>query len=208
MMKHPWYKTQIANCLTILRLILIPIFIFAFSYHKYLLAFILFATASLTDFLDGILARKYNVTNFGKFTDAFADKLLIAAALIVLATKNDGFIPIWMVVIIIIREVIVTTLRSIFVAKHGKVVSANIWGKAKALSQMVVISVALALLAIDLYITIDAYIGIIPLHNSYGVIFIMMCIPLTLTVVSGFQFLHSNRKALLGLLNPKYQTEK
>ena len=207
-MKHPWYKTQIANCLTILRLILIPIFIFAFSYHKYLLAFILFATASLTDFLDGILARKYNVTNFGKFTDAFADKLLIAAALIVLATKNDGFIPIWMVVIIIIREVIVTTLRSIFVAKHGKVVSANIWGKAKALSQMIVISVALALLTIDLYIAIDAYIGIIPLHNSYGVIFIMMCIPLTLTVVSGFQFLHSNRKALLGLLSQKYQTEK
>mgnify|MGYP007004227288 CR=1 FL=1 len=106
------------------------------------------------------------------------------------------------------REVIVTTLRSIFVAKHGKVVSANIWGKAKALSQMIVISVALALLTIDLYITIDAYIGIIPLHNSYGVIFIMMCIPLTLTVVSGFQFLHSNRKALLGLLSPKYQTEK
>ena len=208
MMKHPWYKTQIANCLTILRLILIPIFIFAFSYHKYLLAFILFATASLTDFLDGILARKYNVTNFGKFTDAFADKLLIAAALIVLATKNDGFIPIWMVVIIIIREVIVTTLRSIFVAKHGKVVSANIWGKAKALSQMIVISVALALLTIDFYITIDAYIGIIPLHNSYGVIFIMMCIPLILTVVSGFQFLHSNRKALLGLFSPKYQTEK
>ena len=118
MMKHPWYKAQIANCLTILRLILIPIFIFAFSYHKYLLAFILFATASLTDFLDGILARKYNVTNFGKFTDAFADKLLIAAALIVLATKNDGFIPIWMVVIIVMREAIVTTLRSIFVAIH------------------------------------------------------------------------------------------
>ena len=208
MMKHPWYKTQIANCLTILRLILIPIFIFAFSYHKYLLAFILFATASLTDFLDGILARKYNVTNFGKFTDAFADKLLIAAALIVLATKNDGFIPIWMVVIIIIREVIVTTLRSIFVAKHGKVVSANIWGKAKALSQMIVISVALALLTIDLYITIDAYIGVIPLHNSYGVIFILMCIPLTLTVGSGFQFLHSNRKALLGLFSAKYQPEK
>ena len=208
MMKHPWYKTQIANCLTILRLILIPIFILAFSYHKYLLAFILFTSASLTDFLDGILARKYNVTNFGKFTDAFADKLLIAAALIVLATKNDGFIPIWMVVIIIMREAIVTTLRSIFVAKHGKVVSANIWGKAKALSQMVVISVALALLAIDLYITIDAYIGIIPLHNSYGVIFIMMCIPLILTVASGFQFLHSNRKALLGLFSPKYQTEK
>ena len=208
MMKHPWYKTQIANCLTILRLILIPIFIFAFSYHKYLLAFILFATASLTDFLDGILARKYNVTNFGKFTDAFADKLLIAAALIVLATKNDGFIPIWMVVIIIMREAIVTTLRSIFVAKHGKVVPANIWGKAKALSQMIVISAALALLATDLYIAIDTYIGIIPLHNNYGVIFIMMCIPLILTVASGFQFLHSNRKALLSLFNPKYQTEK
>ena len=207
-MEHPWYKKQVANSLTILRLILIPIFIFAFSYHKYILAFILFVMASLTDFFDGILARKYNVTNFGKFTDAFADKLLIAAALIVLATKNDGFIPIWMVVIIVIREAIVTALRSVFVAKHGRVVSANACGKAKALSQMIVISVALALLAIDLYIRIDPYIGIIPLHNNYGVIFFMMCIPLTLTVVSGFQFLHSNRKALLGLFSAKYQPEK
>ena len=160
-MEHPWYKKQVANSLTILRLILIPIFIFAFSYHKYILAFILFVMASLTDFFDGILARKYNVTNFGKFTDAFADKLLIAAALIVLATKNDGFIPIWMVVIIVMREAIVTALRSVFVAKHGRVVSANAWGKAKALSQMIVISVALELLAIDLYIRIDPYIGII-----------------------------------------------
>ena len=207
-MEHPWYKKQVANSLTILRLILIPIFIFAFSYHKYILAFILFVMASLTDFFDGILARKYNVTNFGKFTDAFADKLLIAAALIVLATKNDGFIPIWMVVIIVMREAIVTTLRSVFVAKHGRVVSANAWGKAKALSQMIVISTALALLAIDLYIRIDPYIGIIPLHNSYGVIFVIMCIPLVLTVVSGFQFLHSNRKALLGLFSTKYQPEK
>ena len=207
-MEHPWYKKQVANSLTILRLILIPIFIFAFSYHKYILAFILFVMASLTDFFDGILARKYNVTNFGKFTDAFADKLLIAAALIVLATKNDGFIPIWMVVIIVMREAIVTALRSVFVAKHGRVVSANAWGKAKALSQMIVISVALALLAIDLYIRIDPYIGIIPRQNNYGVIFFMMCIPLTLTVVSGFQFLHSNRKALLGLFSTKYQPEK
>ena len=207
-MEHPWYKKQVANSLTILRLILIPIFIFAFSYHKYILAFILFVMASLTDFFDGILARKYNVTNFGKFTDAFADKLLIAAALIVLATKNDGFIPIWIVVIIVMREAIVTALRSVFVAKHGRVVSANAWGKAKALSQMIVISVALALLSIDLYIRIDPYIGIIPLHNNYGVIFFMMCIPLTLTVVSGFQFLHSNRKALLGLFSTKYQPEK
>ena len=107
-MEHPWYKKQVANGLTILRLVLIPFFIFAFSYHKYIFAFILFTMASLTDLFDGILARKYNVTNFGKFTDAFADKLLIAAALIVLATKNDGFIPIWMVVVIIMREVIVT----------------------------------------------------------------------------------------------------
>ena len=90
-MEHPWYKKQVANGLTILRLVLIPFFIFAFSYHKYIFAFILFTMASLTDLFDGILARKYNVTNFGKFTDAFADKLLIAAALIVLATKNlDG----------------------------------------------------------------------------------------------------------------------
>ena len=207
-MKHPWYKKQVANSLTILRLVLIPIFIFAFSYHKYSLAFILFTIASLTDLFDGILARKYHVTNFGKFTDAFADKLLIAAALIALATKNDGFIPIWMVAIIITREVIVTALRSIFIAKHGRVVSANIWGKAKVLSQMIVISVALALLAIDLYIRIDPYIRIIPLHNSYGVIFIMMCIPLILTIISGFQFLHSNRKALLSLFNASYPSEK
>ena len=98
--------------------------------------------AALTDHFDGKIARKQGVTGFGKFMDPLADKLLIGAALICFALfkhVDSGLIPVWMVFVIIGREVLVTFLRIVFIAKYGQVVSANQWGKYKMTSQLIVI---------------------------------------------------------------------
>ena len=111
-------------------------------------ALIIFLLAALTDNLDGRIARKQGVTGFGTFMDPLADKLLIGAALICLALfkhVEGGLIPIWMLVIIIGREVLVTVLRLVFVAKYGEVVSASQWGKYKMTSQLVVVGIAVGL---------------------------------------------------------------
>ena len=97
----------------------------------------IFLLAALTDNLDGRIARRQGVTSFGKFMDPLADKLLIGAALICLALFkhiDGGLIPMWMVAIIIGREVLVTVLRVVFAAKYGQVVSASQWGKYKMTS--------------------------------------------------------------------------
>jgi CDP-diacylglycerol--glycerol-3-phosphate 3-phosphatidyltransferase len=161
-------------------------------------ALIIFAVAALTDHFDGKIARKQGVTSFGKFMDPLADKLLIGAALICLALfkhVDSGLIPVWMVFVIIGREVLVTLLRIVFIAKYGQVVSANRWGKYKMTSQLIVMVIGLILLAFQDNLNATLIV------QSRGPIYFMMYIPLVLTVGSGVEFLVNNRKPLFALVH-------
>ncbi len=137
---------NLPNKLTIYRVILIPFFIIFLlipitSYDKWI-ALAIFIVASLTDLLDGKIARKYNlVTNFGKFMDPLADKLLVCSALICLIELNK--IPSWMVIIIIAREFIISGFRLV-AADNGVVIAASYWGKFKTTFQMVAVCLLIA----------------------------------------------------------------
>ena len=136
-------KEQIPNVLTIGRILFIPLFILVLtlghSQGSHLLAAIIFAVASITDYLDGYLARKWNVvSNFGKFADPMADKLLVMSAFIMLIEL--GMAPAWVVAIIICRELAVTGLRLLLVETGGTVLAAAMPGKIKTFSQMFAIS--------------------------------------------------------------------
>jgi len=136
---------NIANKLTILRVILIPFFLLALyllpdGYNNYV-AVSIFIIASITDWLDGYLARSRNlVTDFGKFMDPLADKLLVAAALIYFVEVN--VLPAWIVIIIISREFVISGFRLV-AATSGKVIAASWWGKIKTSTTMVMIIVLL-----------------------------------------------------------------
>lgn len=132
---------NLPNKLTVARIIMVPFFVvFLVNItipHHVLIAGLIFAVASFTDFLDGKLARKHNlVTNFGKFLDPLADKVLVISALVCFV--NLGLAELWFVLIIIAREFMVTSIRLIAV-NTGSVIAANIWGKAKTVSQMAAI---------------------------------------------------------------------
>ncbi|WP_156018922.1 CDP-diacylglycerol--glycerol-3-phosphate 3-phosphatidyltransferase [Streptococcus ruminantium] len=132
-------KENIPNALTVGRILVIPIFILFLTVWNtaisHMAAAILFAMASITDYLDGYLARKWQVvTNFGKFADPLADKLLVMAAFIMLV--GLGFAPAWVVAIIICRELAVTGLRLLLVENGGTVLAAAMPGKIKTFSQM------------------------------------------------------------------------
>ncbi len=137
---------NLPNKLTMFRVILIPFFVLFMlvditNVDKWI-ALAIFIIASLTDLLDGRIARKYNlVTNFGKFMDPLADKLLVCSALICLVEMAK--IPSWMVIIIIAREFIISGFRLI-AADNGVVIAANYWGKFKTTFQMVMICLLIA----------------------------------------------------------------
>lgn len=132
---------NLPNKLTVLRVIMIPFFVAALLYDgganqnmRYVAA-ALFIIASLTDMLDGKIARKYNlVTNFGKFMDPLADKLLVCSALICMIELRE--LPAWMVIIIISREFIISGFRLV-ASDNGVVIAASYWGKFKTTFQMI-----------------------------------------------------------------------
>lgn len=131
---------NLPNKLTILRVILVPVFVILMlaplSWGRWA-ALAVFIIASLTDTADGYIARKYNlVTDFGKFMDPLADKLLVCAAMICLITT--GQLPAWIVIVIISREFIISGFRLI-AAEKGIVIAASWWGKIKTVVQMVMI---------------------------------------------------------------------
>ena len=144
---------NIPNRITLFRTLLIPVFIFFLLYEiptpvisvvygqpiklNILIAAIIFMFAAITDFVDGYLARKYNlITNMGKFLDPLADKLLVGSAFIVMVELN--MIPSWMVVVVISREFAVTGLRLLAVEK-GEVIPAGVLGKLKTITQLVAV---------------------------------------------------------------------
>lgn len=132
-------KLNVPNLLTIARIIITPIFLVVILMdtlpHRFLIACIIFSIGSITDAIDGHLARKNNqITNVGKFLDPIADKILTTSAL--LAFMSMGLCNIWIVMLVLTREFAIASVRMI-AATNGVVIPANIWGKIKTVSQMV-----------------------------------------------------------------------
>ena len=173
---------NLPNKLTTLRVIMIPFFVFFLLWQNgenrtfRMIALALFIIASLTDLLDGKIARKYNlVTNFGKFMDPLADKLLVCSALICLIELNA--LPAWMVIIIISREFIIGF--RLIASDNGVVIAASYWGKFKTTFQMV--SVVLLILDIPALAFVTT---------------ICVWIALLLTIVSLVDYIYKNHKIL------------
>lgn len=174
---------NLPNKLTMARVIMIPVFLVVLlsgvipePMNRYI-AVIIFIVASFTDFLDGHIARKYNlVTNFGKFMDPLADKLLVAAAIISMVELGD--IAAWIVIVIISREFIITGFRLIAV-EANVVIAASWWGKTKTVSQMAMIIVVLS--------GIGGILGQILIYASA-----------ILTIISGADYIVKNISVLKG----------
>ena len=176
---------NLPNKISMIRILIIPIMVLSYYFGPdqiasyeiwwYVLP-ILFVLASLTDFLDGYIARKYNlVTTFGKFIDPLADKLLVMTALLILTV--EGIIPVWIVITILSREFIVTGIRLV-AAPTGKVIAASKLGKYKTATTMV----ALALLLMFEFNS---------LFDTFGMI--LLYIGLALTIISGIEYFYKNR---------------
>lgn len=170
---------NIANKVTVLRLLLVPVFLVLYYIYgtSYNIAAIVFVIASLTDALDGHLARSRNlVTTFGKFVDPLVDKLLTMAAFVVLVEAS--IIPAWAVIIIITRELIITGFRTL-AADKGITIAASKWGKLKTTSQMI----ALVLLLLN-----NSTLNIAGVYVFY--------IAVILTIISGLDYIIKNKEVL------------
>lgn len=194
---------NLPNKLTIFRIILVPIIVIVSLINipgtflgvpmNMVIMDIIFIIASITDKLDGYIARsKHQVTTFGKFLDPIADKILVLAAMIILV--EAGKLPAWIPIIVLFREFVVSGYRLIAVEKNGKVVAANIWGKLKTVTQMI----AIILMFID--------------ENKYGAIFtgnltgwplalnlittLLMTISVIATIFSGYEYIKGGKDLL------------
>ncbi len=174
---------NLPNKLTVLRIIMVPFFVFFMltdvggPANKWI-ALALFCVASLTDLLDGKIARKYNlVTNFGKFMDPLADKLLVCSAMICMIEL--GRLPAWIVIVIIAREFIISGFRLV-ASDNGIVIAASYWGKFKTVFQMAMIIV----LIMDLG-------GVFDLVGM-----ILIWIALALTIISLVDYIVKNKQVL------------
>lgn len=162
-------KENLPNLLTVVRIVMIPIFLVFASIPESLLwhrlAAVIFAVASLTDYLDGYLARKWQVvTNFGKFADPLADKMLVMSAFIMLVGLDLA--PAWVSALIICRELGVTGLRLLLVETGGEVLAAAMPGKIKTVTQM--LAVIFLLMHWSLLGTVMLYISLFfTLYSGY-----------------------------------------
>ena len=191
---------NLANKLTIFRIILVPIMVIIpflgiqgelFSIPiTYLIIDLIFIIASITDKLDGYIARSRNqVTTFGEFLDPLADKILVLTAMIMLVEM--GRLPAWIPVIVLSREFIVSGYRLIAVEKGGKVIAASVWGKLKTVTQMIAIILAF----VDLNAFGECFTG-----NLTGfafvlnlVVTVMMIIQTIATIFSGYEYLKEGK---------------
>lgn len=188
---------NLPNKLTLTRIILVPVFMVFVSLTQigtedfnptwYLVAGIIFAAASFTDFLDGHLARKWNmVTDFGKFADPLADKLLTTVAFIYM--MRDGVCSPVVLCIILAREFAVSGLRMVAAgAKDGKVIAANMWGKVKTVLQMLSIIFYFFGMAIAANVSWDATVMVV------GVSVVLCWLVAAVTAISGIKYLWDNR---------------
>lgn len=181
---------NLPNKLTVARIIMTPIYLAAmmieFEFH-YLVAAAIFIVASITDFVDGKLARQNNqVTTFGKLCDPLADKMLTTAAL--LAFMDMGICNIWIVMIILTREFLVTSFRLVASAQ-GVIIAANIWGKLKTVSQMVASIVIM--LAVHFIKACSLDFGTFSLISN-----VLLGITALLTVISGIIYIVDGLKVI------------
>lgn len=174
---------NLPNKITIFRVILVPFFVYFMldaniPYHNYIAEGI-FIVACLTDMLDGYIARKYNMmTNFGKFMDPLADKLLVCAALICFVGVK--IIPEWIVIIIISREFIISGFRLV-ASDNGTVIAASYWGKIKTVVQMIMSILLILHLDYTIY---------------HGLEQVFIYLSMLLTVISLVDYLYKNRTVL------------
>ena len=163
--------------------------------NTFLVMNIIFIIASITDKLDGSIARKHNlVTDFGKFLDPIADKILVLSALIMLV--EFGKIPAWIPIIVLSREFLVSGYRLIAAQSSGKVIAANIWGKVKTVTQMI----AIILMFIDQYNFFD-FIAKHGEMNVFAIILnaassILMFVSVIATIFSGWNYLKGGKDLL------------
>ena len=171
------------NKLTVMRMILVPFMVLFLltgwggEANRYI-CLVIFAVASITDWFDGYLARKYDlVTNFGKFMDPLADKLLVCSAMICMISL--GRLQSWIVIIIIAREFIISGFRLI-AAENGVVIAANYWGKFKTTAQMIMIILL-----------------ILNWGGVFGVLTqIFIWLSLALTIISLLTYIYQNKNVL------------
>ncbi len=194
---------NLANKLTIFRIILVPIMVIipflgiqgSWNYipYEWIIIDLIFIIASITDKLDGSIARKRNeITTFGKFLDPIADKILVLAAMIMLV--EAGRLPAWIPIIVLFREFIVSGYRLVAVEKGGKVIAASIWGKIKTVTQMI----AIILMCID----INGYFGMLK-GNLTGwdlalniVTSVLITISVIATIFSGWEYIKDGKELL------------
>ncbi len=194
---------NLANKLTIVRMILVPIMVcIPFIPLKteilgipltYILINIIFILASVTDKLDGYIARSRNeITTFGKFLDPLADKILVLSAMLLLVEMQK--LPAWIPIVVLAREFIVSGHRLIAVEKGGKVIAASVWGKLKTVTQMI----AIILAYIDIQPFAECFTG-----NLQGFAFVLnlvatlfMIVSVIATIFSGYDYLKNGKDLL------------
>ncbi len=188
---------RVPNQLTALRIILTPLFIvllFSQGYLNKILALVVFIVASVTDAYDGLIARKFNVvSSWGKFLDPLADKILVLSAFI--AFWYMDFFPLWMLILIVLRDVVITGLR-LWMMSRDTTMETSMFGKSKTVAQVVGIYVILVFIVLHhwrlfrfLHPTLDW------MANNY-VLWGLMFIVTVLTVSSGIHYLHVNRAVI------------
>lgn len=202
---------NLANKLTILRVLLVPIFIILMAIDSFwtnIIALVVFCGASITDYFDGKIARSQNtITTFGIFLDPLADKLLVTSAFISFVGLYTLNIPAWMVICIISREFIITGLRSI-AASQNIIIPANMSGKVKTTSQMIAIITILVILIINAALLKFAPITAYDLFDMQGfqkftgwllikLPFWLMFITTILTLYSGYTYIISHKKIFM-----------
>lgn len=194
---------NLANKLTIFRIFLVPIMVvipffnisgemFGIPY-SFIIIDAIFIIASITDKLDGYIARSRNqITTFGKFLDPLADKILVLAAMIMLV--EVGKLPAWIPIIVLAREFIVSGYRLVAVEKGGKVIAASIWGKLKTVTQM--LAIILAFIDLNAFATcfkenLSGYSFVINL-----IVTILMIISVIATIFSGWDYIKDGKNLL------------
>lgn len=177
---------NLPNKLTLGRMIAVPFFIALYMMGYYLPALILFILASLTDMLDGQIARKYNlVTNFGKIMDPLADKILVYSAFCLMV--GDGIIPAWILIIILAREFLIAGMRTV-AASDGIVIAADMSGKIKTVLQMIAVPLLIfykAVPQIPQIVQYEHYVYLTAMGFLYASLF--------MTVYSGIEYVSKNK---------------
>ena len=195
---------NLANKLTIFRIILVPIMVIipflgmtqSINYIpvEWIIIDVIFIIAAITDKLDGAIARKKNqITTFGKFLDPIADKILVLAAMIMLV--EEARLPAWIPIIILFREFIVSGYRLVAVEKGGKVIAASIWGKIKTVTQM--LAIVLMMIDINGYFAIFKGGHLTNWELALNIVSsILMTIAVIATIFSGYKYIKEGKDLL------------